>query len=468
MRSTERSVKSHRSSTRPSAVGRILEHIDDPQRAMTNPDVAAGLPHPSTAKRLLMVAYHFPPLAGSSGIQRTLRFAQQLPEHGWDPIVLSAHPRAYTAIAPDLLPEISAGMVVERAFALDTARHLSIAGRYPRFLAQPDRWRPWAWGAIPAGLRLIRRLRPHAIWSTYPIATAHLIAHRLHVLTGLPLVADFRDPMAQDGYPEDARTWRSFQRIEQDVARSAARLVFVTPSALALYRDRYPALAPDRFDLIENGYDEETFAAVERHLDPTPLNPRRFTLLHSGIVYPSERDPRALFAALGRMRGTGRIGPESLRIRFRAPVHDGMLRALAETSGTRDIVEILPAIGYREAIEEMLRADGLMVMQAANCNEQIPAKVYEYLRARRPIVGLADPQGDTAKTMLKQGVAQIAPLEDTERIEATLTSFLAQTRPGEPPIDMPPGVSSLSRRASTAKLAALLDAVCSEPARTQG
>jgi hypothetical protein len=37
-------------------------------------------------KRVLMVAYHFPPLAGSSGIQRTLRFAQQLPDFGWEPI----------------------------------------------------------------------------------------------------------------------------------------------------------------------------------------------------------------------------------------------------------------------------------------------------------------------------------------------------------------------------------------------
>jgi len=33
-------------------------------------------------KRVLMVAFHFPPLVGNSGIQRTLRFAQHLPEFG--------------------------------------------------------------------------------------------------------------------------------------------------------------------------------------------------------------------------------------------------------------------------------------------------------------------------------------------------------------------------------------------------
>ena len=38
-------------------------------------------------KRILMIAYHFPPLTGSSGIQRTLRFVQHLPAFGWQPSV---------------------------------------------------------------------------------------------------------------------------------------------------------------------------------------------------------------------------------------------------------------------------------------------------------------------------------------------------------------------------------------------
>ena len=70
-----------------------------------------------------MVAFHFPPLQGSSGIQRTLRFVQHLPALGWQPIVLSAHPRAYADTNDELLAEIPAGTVVERPFALDTARH---------------------------------------------------------------------------------------------------------------------------------------------------------------------------------------------------------------------------------------------------------------------------------------------------------------------------------------------------------
>src|SRR5882762_1200482 len=110
-------------------------------------------------RRLLMVAFHFPPFAGSSGVQRTLRFAQHLPTFGWQAVVLSAHPRAYETTSDDLLSEIPSDTHVERAFALDTARHLSIANRYPAALARPDRWMSWRWGAVAAGMRLIERFK---------------------------------------------------------------------------------------------------------------------------------------------------------------------------------------------------------------------------------------------------------------------------------------------------------------------
>ena len=423
---------------------------------MRNPDDSHGI---DSSKRVLMVAFHFPPLAGSSGIQRTLRFVQHLPAHGWQPVVLSAHARAYATTSDDLMASIPPQTPVERALVLDAARHLSIRGRYPGFLARPDRWRSWALGAVPAGLRLIRRWRPDVIWSTYPIATAHLIAARLHRLTGIPWVADFRDPMVQDGYPSDPKTFRSFEHVERDVMRHAARIVCVAPSTQALYRERYPSLAPERFALIENGYDEESFAAAQRGLDPAALNAGVLTLLHSGIVYPSERDPSALFQALGRMKRAGRIGAGLLRMRFRAPVHIELLQGLASKLQIEDLIEILPAIPYQDALQEMLRADGLLVMQGANCNAQVPVKLYEYLRAGRPILGLADPAGDTAKVMLAAGVRHVAPLEDSQAVQSALEAFLAQPREAGPRHATPPSIQALSRSARAHALADLFESV---------
>src|SRR5207245_1090808 len=127
----------------------------------------------------------YPPLRGSSGIQRTLQFSRYLPEQGWHPLILTASLKAYAQVGNELLGEIPPHVPVKRAFALDTARHFTFRGSYLRWMALPDRWVSWWLGGVSAGLRLVQRHRPALMWSTYPIATAHLIGLTLHRLTGI-------------------------------------------------------------------------------------------------------------------------------------------------------------------------------------------------------------------------------------------------------------------------------------------
>lgn len=408
-------------------------------------------------RTVLLVAYHFPPLFGSSGLQRTLRFAQYLPEFGWTPIVLTVRPAAYEETDESLVAQIPAGCEIVRTRCLDARRHLSIRGRYPAFAALPDRWASWRLWAVPTGLHLTHKRGVQAIWSTYPIATAHKVGASLAKRTGLPWIADFRDPMAQDGYPTDRRRWQAFKRIEESAAARAARLVFVSPSALDTYRDRYPATPAEHFVLIENGFDQGTFddytdAETTRSEGP-PM------LLHSGIVYPKERDPRALFEALGRLYTDRCIRPGDFVIRFRAPVHEDLLLELARQQRVEAFVEIRPPIPYGDALREMLAADALLVMQAASCNQQTPAKLYEYLRAGRPILGLTDPEGDTGRALRNLGYPFVTELESAAAIEKALPTFIQALVDGTLPTASPAEVQRFSRRALTGRLASLLDSV---------
>jgi glycosyltransferase involved in cell wall biosynthesis len=409
-------------------------------------------------KRLLMIAFHFPPLAGSSGIQRTLCFARHLPRFGWEPLILTAHPRAYERVIDDQLGDVPSGAIVERACALDSSRHLAVMGRYPAFAARPDRWVTWWLGAVPRGLAMIRKYRPDALWSTYPIATAHKIGHTLRRLTGLPWIADFRDPMAQDGYPADPKTWQSFKEIEEAALHSASFGVFVTPGSARLYHERYPDIPNARLAVIENGYDEEHFAPLDGAASRKgPLLPGTLTLLHSGIVYPSERDPTQFFQALRRMMDAGSLNPGELRVRLRAPAHEALLAKLIGTFRVAEIVELAPPIPYRQALEEMMRADGLIVLQAGNCNDQIPAKVYEYLRCRRPIIALTDPAGDTSWLLRKAGIHNIARLDAAEDIALAMRRFLDQVKRGEATLPSEALVAGASRLHRARELASVLE-----------
>jgi glycosyltransferase involved in cell wall biosynthesis len=429
--------------------------------------VASGAVSPKRA--VLLVAFHYPPCGVSSGLQRAFCFSRDLLEYNWSPLVLTAHPRAYPATKTDQLSQIPAAVRVRRAFALDSTKHLAIRGRYFGWSALPDAWVTWLLGAIPAGLEMIRRYRPRVIWSTYPLATAHLIGMALHRSTGIPWIADFRDPMTeidsvtQQRFPENATLWRVRRWIERKTLELCTRAVFVTPGALQMYQARYPQFA-DRMTLVGNGYDEVNFQAAEGRVELFSEKRGKIVLVHSGVLYPGpDRDPSAFFAALAELRRSGQI-PSNLEIRLRATGYDSHYQKLIARFGLQDVVRLEPAISYQDALAEMLAADGLLVFQGSTSNPAVPAKLYEYIRARRPIFALVDKAGDTAAVLRQAGAGVQVPLDDSAEISKGLLDFLAQLQGGTAPLPRPDAIEQHSRRLKARELAGLMDEVAGKSA----
>lgn len=417
----------------------------------------------ASEKSVLLVAFHFPPLSGSTGIQRTLRFAEHLPRFGWHPVILTINPWAYESKSESMGNEALEGVPIYRAFGLDAARHLSLFGRYPRALAVPDRWASWRLRAVPMALKIIKRHRINVIWSTFPIATAHWIGLHVSLRSGLPWVAEFRDPMWQGDYPSDPAVNRSWLMLEQQVFREAKAVVVTTPGAAALYRERYPDFDSANIRVIENGYDERSFQRAEAGIGAAGIERTAapVTLLHSGLIYLTERDPTQLFAAIGTLKAKGVVDAGRLRIVMRASGNDQVLGRHIATLGIDDIVHLQPAVDYVSALREMMDVDGLLILQASNCNAQIPAKIYEYFRARRPILALTDPRGDTARTLETACTGLVVPLNSQTAIEAAIVRFVTELKDNSWKRMSDADVLRYSREAQTGTFAELLDSLCS-------
>jgi glycosyltransferase involved in cell wall biosynthesis len=413
-----------------------------------------------------MIAFHYPPCRGSSGLQRTLSFSRHLLGEGWQPVVLTVKPSVHSRTSDDQLGDIPAEVQVERAFALDTQRDLGIRGRYLKWMALPDFWVSWFFWAIPLGLRLVRKYKPKIIWSTYPIATAHLLALALHRLTGIPWVADFRDPMIEinpltgQRRPADRTSWRLWSLLERLTVQYCSRAVFTTEGALRIYAERYPHLPTDRWTIIPNGYDEEHFVAAERIASKLSSETNQILLLHSGVLYGgTDRNPTQFFAALGKLRSNGQISPSTIRVILRASGYESDYRTLIRKHRIDDMVFLEPAIPYREALAEMLSADGLLIFQGYTSNPAIPAKLYEYLRAQRPIFALVDSEGDTAKTLKATGVGTMVPMDSEDQIATGLLEFLQLVRDGKAPVMDRGTLRNYARESHARDLAQLLDEV---------
>ena len=408
--------------------------------------------------KVLFVAYHFPPIQTSSGVHRVLAFSKYLKEHGWAVTVLTVKPYAYSDIRNENFELIPKYVNVVRAFALETRRHLSFKGRYSGLMALPDQWQSWIVGGFISGLRSIWRERPNVILSTYPIASAHCIAYFLHRVTGIPWVADLRDPMAQDDYPTDPVVWKMFSWIEKKIFNYANKITVTTEGTAELYRKRYEASA-DKIVVIPNGFDEDCFSEIEHKVVDEFRNSEKITLLHSGLLYPKERDPSNFFKAIAELKDEGHIEAQKVEIILRSSGNEDDYQQRINELGIDDVVFLKPSVPYKEAVSEMLAVDGLLIFQADNCNQQIPAKIYEYIYARKPILGLATLQGDTGRLLHELGIPTIAALEDAAQVKNELHRFIQMIADGNYQLPEESCVMRYSRRSGVETLAKVLNEV---------
>src|SRR5690606_11654503 len=93
------------------------------------------------------------------------------------------------------------------------------------------------------------------------------------------------------------------------------------------------------------------------------------------------------------------------------------------------------------------------------CNSQIPAKLYEYLRARRPILALTDASGDTAMKLADLGINTIAQLDSKEDIAQKLLQFIQAGKTQSAQFVPMEKIMLNSRSARAKELAALLNTV---------
>jgi len=140
-----------------------------------------------------------------------------------------------------------------------------------------------------------------------------------------------------------------------------------------MYRKRYPWLSAEKCVLIPNGYDEEDFEWLARP-EPARNDSRCIRLLHLGVIYPSERDPRPFFRAVARLKKEGAQTLQKLKIALRASGSETYYSRILQELEIDDIVQLLPPLPYPEALREGASSDALLLLQAGNCDHQVPQR----------------------------------------------------------------------------------------------
>jgi glycosyltransferase involved in cell wall biosynthesis len=404
-----------------------------------------------SARKVLVLAYFFPPIGGA-GVQRVLKFVKYLPEHGYEPIVVTTRSRDYPAMDASLLAEVPAGTPVLSAsdprllrFGALGLDYLGLTG-LRALAAWPDEASAWIPAATICALRAIRRHRPSVIFSSAPPFSAHLAAWAAARATGLPWVADFRDEFSANPHSE-TRT-DLIQRIsiplERRLVSDAARVVTVAE----YFAIEGATAQSDRRITLVNGVDAADVPDV-----PRDGLPDKFRLSFVGTLY-GERDLAPVVAALRALAARGTIDPSRCELRI---VGNMWLREDPD-AGAVPVVST-GYVAHRDAVSEMQEAT-VLVFYAPDSSPAPSGKIFEYLACERPILCVARHDNLARRLVDEWSAGRGAEPSDVEQIASAIAALYAQWETGD--LSAPAGlrakvIGRYSRRRLTAELAAVLD-----------
>jgi glycosyltransferase involved in cell wall biosynthesis len=389
-------------------------------------------------RKVLLLTYHFPP-SGAVAVYRMLGLARYLPRFGWQPIVVAPPRVPWEPEDPSLLTQVPPETLVERVPFAE-----GFLGKIARYLAPEAHW---LLKARPACNRMIAAHRPHAIITSSPPGCVHLLGRWLQKRHALPWLADFRDPWITNRKLE-RRTMhdRLAKYWEAEVMKHATTLIANTPLNHAGWAAAYPQQA-HKMVTITNGYDPERFTPVA-YAPGSPL-----TILHAGEFY-SGRDPRPFFDAIKEERL-----PVQVRLLGRQTESICNFPNEIRTRGLGDCVTLEDQVPYATAIERMMHTDINLLVHTPEYRVGVPAKLYEYLGAGRPILALAEPDSDIGWVLRASKVLhRIAPPRDVARIRQALVELTREIQAGQAPIPDANALRQFTRERMAERIAECLDA----------
>jgi len=434
--------------------------------------MASSLPG-SLHRRVLMVAYEFPPLA-AGGVARTVRFARYLPQFGWQPHILTASNPAEPARDETLLDQLPECARIHRTRSWEhhVPRDLltNIAGalggdrsrwregltwRLRRFydpLAIPDHKIFWAAPAVLAGVAAVLRHRIDAVYSTSWPYSDHIAAMSIARLTGRPLVVDFRDPWTQHFCYGD-RSDRAVRRdrwLERTVCRRAGFVITPAHESTRALRQLLADLPGQKFVTIRNGYDPASFTG---QVEPLP----GFEIVHAGTFYKSRR-PDTLVQGLARFLERVPQARKHTRLRLFGMSLDG---GLADLAGA-ECVELHGWTAHQQVVRAFRESSVLFLLRHFESQHEItlPSKAYEYMASGNHVLAVQVPQRELDRILRAYGNATILRKYEPATIAAALEQLYGRWRRGELTRPAPPAfVQRFSRVALAGQLASLLDQV---------
>lgn len=426
-------------------------------------------------KNVLIITYYWPP-AGGPGVQRVLKFAKYLPQFGWQPYVLTVKDGEFPAIDKSLENDIPLDCTVFQSKSIEPFN------LYKKFVGQKDKnkiptyilnqsksdrlkdkiakwirlnlfipdakigWIPFA---VSKGMDIINEHKIDVIFSSSPPQTVNLVAKKLSNKSGIPWVADFRDPWTDAFWQEGGSNRNYFsQKIDKTFERSCLKkansITTVSASLIKLFEDK----TQNNYNLLPNGYDSDDFNDMEKS------SSKKFRINYIGYLGKDQKIDNFLNA----INSFDNNIQNKLDINFYGNIHQNILEEI-DSLKLKEIIKINRYVPHNKAIQIILNSEMLLlVIPDVPKNELIvTGKLFEYLATENYILGIGPADSDVVKILQETNCGKMFGYKD--KLDSVLSDQLQKWEKGETASIIKESIKQYSRKELTGKLAKLLDQI---------
>jgi glycosyltransferase involved in cell wall biosynthesis len=314
----------------------------------------------------------------------------------------------------------------------------------------PDARKYWVKPSVKFLKKYLAENNIETIITTGPPHSLHLIGLKLKAELNLKWLADFRDPWTSIGYHEKLKlTKKSKQKhlkLESEVLQTADQIITTSFTT----QEEFSNLTQQPITVITNGYDVEKY--------PETSMDEKFTLSHIGSLL-SERNPVILWEVLAELIQEHEDFANDVQLQFAGVISERIQRAIREV-GLDTRTTYFGYVSHQKALQ-LQRASQVLIVIEINAEKTkgiIAGKLFEYMVAARPIIGLGPKDADIAKIIQQTNTGAYFLYTEKAKLKTQILAYYEAYKQQKLQVS-PIGLEQYSRKALTKKLAEVLHAL---------
>ncbi|SHF90477.1 glycosyltransferase [Ornithinibacillus halophilus] len=469
----------------------LREEVKDKISKLKDNYIEATKNFSKTQKKVLVLAYFFPPLGGS-GVQRTLKFVKYLREFGWEPIVVTVDSLEYQGDLIDNtleeeLPKDIEIVRISEPKKITTENLNEIVKIYQKIIKDnnvieqfvnhvnktqqltlvPDNQILFAYETIRKVSDLIDMDDIDLIYSTSGPYSDHIIGYYLKQQYLKPWVADFRDEWSNNpyfNYDENNIYHKLSFELEKEIVHFADKVINVTPMSTKNCEKIFN-VEKGKLETLTNGYDEMDF----KNLDTRVVKSNDyFSIFHNGLFY-SIRTPETIIKAVHNLISKGRINKDKIKLDLGWTENKDLWDKLIKEKNIDSVIYFGGYLNHKESLEKAQKFDALLLVVGPGKKNKAmyPGKLFEYLRLNKPIISLSPKDGVVEHLIKDTERGNNCDFEDINGIEESILKEYKKWLNGETTkFEAGQKIINFERRNLTHRLSGVFDSIVPEKVDT--